>query len=152
MTYIKENIITKLQKLYSLHRNLGQAINCLRYFWKNLFAWRFVLPACKIFIERPGKWKHYMQGQMVESNVMVEPLTKKNPLIKQIKAPISLRHPTSQKFAHPPTKFLSPSPLPPLNNNFHAIIQKITHMWRRWGTPQNFFLKFIDELEKQIII
>ena len=25
-------------------------------------------------------------------------------------------------------------------------------MWRRWGTPQNFFLQFIDELEKQIII
>ena len=28
---------------------------------------------------------------------------------------------------------------------------KITHMWRRWGTPQNFFLAFIDEFEKQII-
>ena len=25
-------------------------------------------------------------------------------------------------------------------------------MWSRWGTPQNFFLAFIDELEKQIII
>ena len=25
-------------------------------------------------------------------------------------------------------------------------------MWRRWGTPQNFFLAFIDELEKQICI
>ena len=25
-------------------------------------------------------------------------------------------------------------------------------MWRRWGTPKNFFLAFIDELEKQIII
>ena len=30
--------------------------------------------------------------------------------------------------------------------------KKIAHMWRRWGTPQNFFLAFIDELEKQIII
>ena len=29
---------------------------------------------------------------------------------------------------------------------------KITHMWRRCGTPQNFFLAFIDELDKQIII
>ena len=29
-------------------------------------------------------------------------------------------------------------------------MKKITHMWR-WGTPQNFFLAFIDELEKQII-
>ena len=25
-------------------------------------------------------------------------------------------------------------------------------MYRRWGTPQNFFLPFADELEKQIII
>ena len=25
-------------------------------------------------------------------------------------------------------------------------------MWRRWGKPQNIFLAFIDELEKQIII
>ena len=30
--------------------------------------------------------------------------------------------------------------------------KKITHMWERWGTPQNFFLTFINELEKQIII
>ena len=30
-------------------------------------------------------------------------------------------------------------------------IKKITHMWRSWGTPQNFFSAFIDELEKQII-
>ena len=29
--------------------------------------------------------------------------------------------------------------------------QNITHMWR-WGTPQNFFLAFTDELKKQIII
>ena len=29
---------------------------------------------------------------------------------------------------------------------------KITHMWRRWDTLQNFFLAFIDKLEKQIII
>ena len=29
---------------------------------------------------------------------------------------------------------------------------KITHMWRRWDTTQNFFLAFIDVLEKQIFI
>ena len=29
---------------------------------------------------------------------------------------------------------------------------KITHMCRRWGTPQNFCLAFIDELEKQLLI
>ena len=30
--------------------------------------------------------------------------------------------------------------------------KKFTHMWRRWGTPQDLFVAFIDELEKQIII
>ena len=28
---------------------------------------------------------------------------------------------------------------------------KVTHMWRRWGIPQNLFLEFIDELKKQTI-
>ena len=28
------------------------------------------------------------------------------------------------------------------------INKKITHMQRRWDTPQNFFLAFIDEFEK----
>ena len=31
-------------------------------------------------------------------------------------------------------------------------MEKTTHMWRKWGTLQNFFFAFIDELEKQIII
>ena len=30
--------------------------------------------------------------------------------------------------------------------------EKITHMRGRWSTPQNFFLAFIDEFEKQLII
>ena len=40
----------------------------------------------------------------------------------------------------------------------HVISQKetffgkITHMCRRSGTPQNFCLAFIDELEKQLLI
>ena len=29
---------------------------------------------------------------------------------------------------------------------------KITHMWRRWGTPPNFFMAVIVELGKHIII
>ena len=33
-----------------------------------------------------------------------------------------------------------------------CIIQKFTHMWRRWGAPQIFVLAFIGELEKQINI
>ena len=28
---------------------------------------------------------------------------------------------------------------------------KITHMWRRRSTPQNFFFAFIDELEKPLL-
>ena len=36
--------------------------------------------------------------------------------------------------------------------NFKKYILKITNIWRRWGTPQNFFLAFTDELEKQLII
>ena len=39
-----------------------------------------------------------------------------------------------------------------LTPKMELLIKKITHMWRRWGTPQNFFLAFIDELEKQIFI
>ena len=39
VTYIKENIITKLQKLYNAPRNpRTAAINRPHYLWKNLFA------------------------------------------------------------------------------------------------------------------
>ena len=31
-------------------------------------------------------------------------------------------------------------------------IKKIMHMWRRWGTTQNFCLAFTDELEKQHLL
>ena len=42
-----------------------------------------------------------------------------------------------------------------LVNLFLSIVQRAPpnekiNMWRRWGTPQNFFLAFNDELEKQI--
>ena len=30
-------------------------------------------------------------------------------------------------------------------------INKITHMWKRRGTPQNFSLALIDELERQLL-
>ena len=29
---------------------------------------------------------------------------------------------------------------------------KITHIWRRWGTPQYFCLSFINEIERQLFI
>ena len=34
----------------------------------------------------------------------------------------------------------------------YFFLLKITHMYRRWGKTQNFFLAFIDELEKQLFI
>ena len=37
------------------------------------------------------------------------------------------------------------------NSNWDKIshsLKKSTHMWERWGTPQNFLLAFIDELWK----
>ena len=37
------------------------------------------------------------------------------------------------------------------NDLFTLFEKKITPMYR-WGTPQNFFLAFMDELEKQIVI
>ena len=51
--YIKENIITKLQKLYSLPRNsrVGNKLPVL--FVKKLSCTGDLLPAHKIFIERP---------------------------------------------------------------------------------------------------
>ena len=44
---IKENIITKLQKLYSPPRNL-----C--YLWKKPLYMGDLSPTCKIFLERPA--------------------------------------------------------------------------------------------------
>ena len=35
---------------------------------------------------------------------------------------------------------------------FYVGFQKITHMRRRWGKLQNYYLTFIDELEKQLFI
>ena len=29
-----------------------------------------------------------------------------------------------------------------------SVMKRITHMWKRWDTPQNFLLAFIDELWK----
>ena len=42
--------------------------------------------------------------------------------------------------------------LPIQNHSKQSIAEKIAHMWRRWGTPHNFCLAFIDELEKQLFI
>ena len=38
VTYIKENMITKLQKYTACPETLGRVINCLRYLWKIFFV------------------------------------------------------------------------------------------------------------------
>ena len=54
VTYIKENIITKLQKLYSLPRNPRVGNKSPVLFVKKPFCMGDVSPAHKIFIERGG--------------------------------------------------------------------------------------------------
>ena len=52
--YIKENIITKLQKLYSPPRNSRAGNKSPVLFVKKLCCTGDLSPARKIFIERPG--------------------------------------------------------------------------------------------------
>ena len=54
MTYIKENIITKLQKLYSPPRNPRAGNKLLMLFEKKPLSTGDLSPALKIFVERPG--------------------------------------------------------------------------------------------------
>ena len=53
VTYIKENIITKLQKLYSPPRNARAVNKSSALFVKSLLCTDYLSPACKILIERP---------------------------------------------------------------------------------------------------
>ena len=53
MTYIKESIITKLQKLCSPPRNLRVGNKSPVLVFKKCFCTGDLSPACKIFIERP---------------------------------------------------------------------------------------------------
>ena len=54
LTYIKENIITKLQKLYSPPRNLMAGNKLPTLFLKKPLCAGDLSLARKIFIERPG--------------------------------------------------------------------------------------------------
>ena len=54
MTYIKESIITKLQKLYSPPGNIRAGNKSPALFLKKRSCTGDLLPAYKIFIERPG--------------------------------------------------------------------------------------------------
>ena len=53
MTYIKENITTKLQKLYSPPGNLSEDNKSPVLFLKKPLCMDDLLPVHKIFIERP---------------------------------------------------------------------------------------------------
>ena len=60
MTYIKEKVIAKLQKLYSLPRNLGVSSKSPVPFLKKCLSMGNSLHECKIFIERPvSLWKQW---------------------------------------------------------------------------------------------
>ena len=52
-SYIKENIITKLQKLYTLPRNPRAGNKLPVLILEKPLCMDDLLPACKIFIERP---------------------------------------------------------------------------------------------------
>ena len=54
MAYIKENIITNLQKLYSPLRNPMVGNKSLTLFVKKPLCTGDLSPTCKIFIERPA--------------------------------------------------------------------------------------------------
>ena len=58
MTYIKESIITKLQKLYSSPRNLRVGNKLPALFLKKRFWTGNLSPVHKIFIEMPAKDRH----------------------------------------------------------------------------------------------
>ena len=53
VTYRKENIITKLQKLYSPPRNPRAGNKLPALFVKNILCTGDLSPTCKIFIGRP---------------------------------------------------------------------------------------------------
>ena len=63
MTYIKESIIIKLQKLYTLPRNLRAGNKSPVIFWKKNSCMDDLSPVQKIFIERPESyqklWDHF---------------------------------------------------------------------------------------------
>ena len=55
VTYIKENTIKKLQKLYSLPRNPTAGNKLPMLLKKKPLCTGHLLPACKMFIESPGR-------------------------------------------------------------------------------------------------
>ena len=69
--YSKENIITKLQKLYSLPRNLRAGNKSPALFLKKPLCTGDILPVHKIFIERPVEYQR-LSGQHFPGKIIVE--------------------------------------------------------------------------------
>ena len=78
MTYIKENIITKLQKLYSPPRSLRTGNKSTTLILKKS-------PVLKIFTERPTKDSQNLvkRTPVIRERTLVPPPRKKNPSKKQ---------------------------------------------------------------------
>ena len=66
MIYIEENIITKLQKLYSPPRNSRAGNKSPVLFVKKLSCMGDLSPTCKIFIERPDATKIKQKPSMTD--------------------------------------------------------------------------------------
>ena len=69
VAYIKESIITKIQKLQSPARNLRAGNKLLALFLKKRSCMGDLLPACKIFIERSASWelqKYYVVSDQLQ--------------------------------------------------------------------------------------
>ena len=69
MIYIKENIITEIQKLYNPPRNLRAGNKLPVLFLKKPLCAGNLLPAWKIFIERPG-----VSNSCIKDNQITLPL------------------------------------------------------------------------------
>ena len=81
VTYIKENVITKLQKLNSPPRNPRVGSKSPTLFVKKPLSMGDLLPACKIFIERPD-CTHFVLWNM--SNCLCECHTFTNVLLHKL--------------------------------------------------------------------
>ena len=69
VTYIKENIITKLQKLYSPPRKPRTGNKSPALFAKKPLCTGDLLPARKIFIERPVHVADFLQSGALYANI-----------------------------------------------------------------------------------
>ena len=89
VTYIKENVVTKLQKLYSPPRNPRAGSKLPPLFVKKLLSTGNLLPAHKIFIERPATinillWTHMGYKELTNLNKVVSILCKLSEWIRNL--------------------------------------------------------------------